>query len=72
MEGLPTTRGSGLENLIPKERCIVRKRSGLSALLLVLMLVMAPLATAAEVGAPVAAGVSVTDSVGRTVTVPEP
>ena len=50
----------------------MRKRSGLSALLLVLMLVMAPLATAAEVGAPVAAGVSVTDSVGRTVTVPEP
>ena len=43
----------------------MRKRSGLSALLLVLMLVMAPLAAAA-------AGVSVTDSVGRTVTVPEP
>lgn len=71
---LPAERGSreeagpersGLENLIPKERCIVRKRSGLSALLLVLMLVMAPLAAAA-------AGVSVTDSVGRTVTVPEP
>ena len=55
---------SGLENLIPKERCIVRKRSGLSTLLLVLMLVMAPLAAAA--------GVRVTDSVGRTVTVPEP
>ena len=43
----------------------MRKRSGLSALLLVLMLVMAPLAAAV-------AGVSVTDSVGRTVTVPEP
>ena len=42
----------------------MRKRSGLSALLLVLMLVMAPLAAAA--------GVNVTDSVGRKVTVPEP
>ena len=70
---LPDERGSreeagpersGLENLIPKERCIVRKRFGLSALLLVLMFVLAPLTAAA--------GVTVTDSVGRTVTVPEP